>query len=380
MKFNFLLFFLVLSKFVFSQCANADFEYGNFTNWTGRRGVCCPIVLPTNGIAAGRQTIMTQGIDPNSCGGLNMVYQGNFSARLGNSGTGSRAESLSYSFVIGPSNTLVQYAYAVVLQDPGHNAGDQPRFQSRVRAQNGSIIPCTEYTVMAGPNLPNYNYCAGLDQAGIPTNIAWSDWRIVSLDLSAYIGQTVRLEFETGDCDLGAHYGYAYIDAISCGPIDGEVYYCTSSNSVLVEAPQGFASYQWLETGDLTRVITVPTNVYDTLHVNVSTMTGCNFQITIALNPYGVLASIICEDICLGDAITFTNLTPVVPEYTLSFLWDFGDGTTSNEFSPSHTYTQSNTYTVTLTVNVNGTTCIDSIDCEVEIFVPPTINNSILHD
>lgn len=380
MKFNFLIFLLLLTKLVFSQCENADFEYGNFTNWTGRRGFCCPIVLPTNGITNGRQTIMTQGIDPNSCGGLNMVYQGNFSARLGNSGTGSRAESLRYSFVITPNNTMIQYAYAVVLQDPGHLAGEQPRFQSRVRTQNGSIIPCTEYTVTAGPNLPNFNYCAGIDQDGNPTNIAWSNWVVVSLDLSSYIGQTVSLEFETGDCDLGAHFGYAYIDAISCGPINSEIYYCSNNNQIQVTAPDGFLTYHWLETGEDTQSINVPNGLYDTLHIDVSTMTGCNLQLEIVLKPYNVIADMICENVCIGEMTQFLNQTEINQDYELIFYWDFGDGTYSYEYSPNHFYSTPNTYIVVLTVTIVGTDCVDSVDCEVEIFPPPNINSSILHD
>lgn len=34
-----------------------------------------------------------------------------------------------------------------------------------------------------------------------------------------------------------------------------------------------------------------------------------------------------------------------------TFLWDFGDKTSSTEANPTHTYTKSGTYTVTLTVN-----------------------------
>ncbi len=48
----------------------------------------------------------------------------------------------------------------------------------------------------------------------------------------------------------------------------------------------------------------------------------------------------------VGDLIRFTNLS----ENALDFFWDFGDGTTSTEKSPSHTYTAAGTFTVTLKV------------------------------
>jgi len=46
--------------------------------------------------------------------------------------------------------------------------------------------------------------------------------------------------------------------------------------------------------------------------------------------------------------INFTDITTNGP---LTWSWDFGDGSTSNVASPSHTYTQNGTYTVTLTTS-----------------------------
>lgn len=363
-----------------AQCPNSNFEFGNFTNWTGKRGFCCPINLPFAGVFPGRQTIVSAGLDPHSCGGLQRVYQGNFSARLGNDQNNSRAEGLYYTFTVTSLTTLVQYAYAVVLQDPGHDDGAQPRFQSRVRLANGSIIPCTEYVVTAGPNLPGYNYCNENDIFGNPVQVAYSDWRVISLDLSAYVGQSVRLEFETGDCDLGAHYGYAYIDAISCGPIETEIYYCQSSDSILVEGPEGFATYEWVETGETTRVITIPPLTYNNLTLRVTTLTGCELELQIILDPIGLLANITCEDICFPDVVNFTNQTPSIQGYNINFLWDFDDGITSEDYSPSHTYLQPGVYTVTLTANVLNTNCTDIVECEVVVYDVPVIPEIINHD
>jgi PKD domain len=45
-------------------------------------------------------------------------------------------------------------------------------------------------------------------------------------------------------------------------------------------------------------------------------------------------------------------LTPsVMQSAATSFLWDYGDGSTSDQYDPTHAYTTIGTYTVTLTVN-----------------------------
>ncbi len=50
---------------------------------------------------------------------------------------------------------------------------------------------------------------------------------------------------------------------------------------------------------------------------------------------------------CTDRAVTFTNRSAGT---LMSYLWDFGDGNTSTETSPSHLYTNEGTYTVCLTV------------------------------
>lgn len=50
--------------------------------------------------------------------------------------------------------------------------------------------------------------------------------------------------------------------------------------------------------------------------------------------------------LCVGSTVQFTNTTQV--SGTTSYLWDFGDGGTSNQPNPSHTYTAAGPYIVTL--------------------------------
>ena len=51
----------------------------------------------------------------------------------------------------------------------------------------------------------------------------------------------------------------------------------------------------------------------------------------------------------VGEDVVFTNES--TGDEPLAFLWDFGDGTTSNERNPTHAYAAEGDYTVTLTVS-----------------------------
>jgi hypothetical protein len=181
-------------------CPNANFSMGNFTNWQGFTGNYSNPAA-SMGIVAGRHTVITaQGNDPFSCGGLQMIPPGsNFSARLGNSGTGAQGEQLRYTLNVTPQNALFIYKYAVVLEDPGHPPNAQPVFQMRLLDQNGTQIGgnCGQYTVYAGQPGQNFQTCGG---------VKWLPWTIVGVNLTAYTGQNVTIEFTTKDCDYSGHW------------------------------------------------------------------------------------------------------------------------------------------------------------------------------
>lgn len=105
----------------------------------------------------------------------------------------------------------------------------------------------------------------------------------------------------------------------------------------------GGSTYQW-STIETTQTITVfPTvnTIYfvtvtdenlcqDTTHkyIYVNQLSTANFSYTVS-----------------GDTVTFTNNST----NSDSYVWDFGDGTTSAEINPVHVYANSNTYSVSLT-------------------------------
>jgi gliding motility-associated-like protein len=371
-KFLLVCVYLFAALSMSAQCYNADFEQGSFSGWQGYRGNCCPINLTNTGIVNGRHTIMTQGIDPNTCGGLSTVYSGNFSARLGNSNVGAQSEALHYTFNVTPQNTLVQYAYAVVFEDPGHLDEEQPRFNTRVRLQDGSVVQCTDYMVTSASNLPGYQYCLVNGES-----IAWKDWTLVSLDLTDYIGQSVTLEFETGDCSLGGHFGYAYIDAISCAPTEINVQYCVDQTNAIISAPTGFESYLW-ENGETTSTIEIDPTLYDSISCFITTVTGCELTLITSLEPTLPVASFNYSGVCLGEEFVFANTSTVSDNSPLSYIWNFGDGSTSTLENPTHVYNLPGFYNVTLNITTdNG--CNDQISQIVEVISTP-VSSFIVSD
>ncbi len=347
----------------YGQCDNADFEQGSFANWQGRTGSCCGINTPTNGIVAGRHTIMTgPGTDANTCNTVTVVAPGStFSARVGNAGSGSQAERLLYTFTVTAQNALIIYKYAVVLENPSaHSVSEQPRFEVQVRDANGNPIPCTYYQVAASSNLPSFQNCGG---------VVYKDWTTVGVDVSGYIGQTVTLDFATGDCDLGAHFGYAYVDA-SCAPLQIDSRYCLGNNQAQLSAPVGFASYQW-STGESTPTIVInnPGNGQQ-VSCTITSVTGCVATLNAVLNPTNPNPAFTLSNNCMGDA-TFTNTSTVVNGTVGGYIWNFGDGTPADtNANPIHVYTNPGQYNVDLIV-ISDIGCADTLTQSVNIFPTP---------
>ncbi len=251
-----------------NSCYNPDFELGNLTNWSGFTGNCCPITASTPGIVPGRHTIMSgTGKDPHSQNNIPVLAPGgsNFSVRLGNDNSGSEAEKLIHKFKVTPQSTSFTYQYAVVLQDPQHEPSAQPRFEVTVKDQSGTIIPCGFYSVTAAGNIP------GFISIG---DIRYRKWATVGVDLSKYMGQTVSIEFTTGDCSYGGHFGYAYIDA-TCEPLKIKKKFCIGDLQAILTAPDGFESYSW-STGHNTQSITIDhPKDGDTIWATLTSVTGC---------------------------------------------------------------------------------------------------------
>ncbi|THU38153.1 T9SS type B sorting domain-containing protein [Niastella caeni] len=251
-----LLFILCFLTQAYNQSTcppNLDFEAGDFTNWqcfTGRvdtlAGKNIMILNPSSPEPTRHEIISASsnpGLDP--YGGFPKLcpYGGNYSVKLGNNAIDAQAEAISYTFTVPTTidTFTFTYFYAVVFEDPQHAMKEQPRFfVTAYDVGTGELINCASFDYVSTASLP------GFQQSPTNSGVLFKAWTPTSLQFAGLGGHEVRLEFRTGDCTLGGHFGYAYMDVASaCSNILATAPYCIETNSLILDAPFGFKNYTW---------------------------------------------------------------------------------------------------------------------------------------
>lgn len=234
-------------------CGNGDFEKElDSSQWQGGYGkVPLSAIDPFGNFTAGifpgtltqnssgpasqaHQTWVSAGTDPNV--GIPTTAQGSLGAvRIGNAVKGYGCELLSKTFTVSSIKSVITFWYAVILQNPANHEGNlQPFFWVRVTDALGNIVPGA-FDFGNGSDLVVADQTNPFFQSTTVGNetVVYKDWSCAQIDLSSQVGKQVTVEFVTGDCGAGGHWGYAYIDSF-CGNCKGSptgdlTYNCESS-------------------------------------------------------------------------------------------------------------------------------------------------------
>ncbi|MCF8294804.1 MAG: gliding motility-associated C-terminal domain-containing protein [Bacteroidales bacterium] len=149
-------------------------------------------------------------------------------------------------------------------------------------------------------------------------------------------------------------------------------------NASATVTPGFISEYEWHFGDGHTTNDQNPAHTYDTsglyqVHLYAFTDVGCYqdtvFNADVLMTPYTEFTG---SDICLGDEISFTNSTTIATG-TLSYAWDFGDGTGSTSESPLHTYLQAGTYPVSL-ISYAANGCSDTLFHAYDVYSLPVIS------
>lgn len=212
----------------FAIFQNGGFEQNNFTGWTLGGGTNPGLVgsPPFTGAsvqitpgAAGPSAIVGALADPHAPG-LVLPRVGQYTARVNDDNSNSLVTTLRQTDTVTAADIdaidglpHIRFAFAPVLQDPGHSPDEQPYFYVVVKnlADNSVLFEQFAYSGEPGANFLSGN----------------GDWKYLPfqnvdavLPASA-IGQQVELTVVAADCSLGAHGGYVYIDGFGSAPVGG---------------------------------------------------------------------------------------------------------------------------------------------------------------
>ena len=320
------------------------------------------------------------------------------SVRLGNWGTGGGCERITYEYTVNTGlNELLVLQYAAVLEAAGHNVYQQPRFTYVFKNAAGQEINPTCYSADFIP--PTSGAMQGWTKTG---SVYWRDWTTVAVDLTSLNGQTIFVELTTYDCakTQGAHYGYAYF-TLTCGGRKNLVSTaCGPATSNTFTAPLGF-NYRWYANNNpsvtlsTTNQLTVTGVGVYSCECSFISNNNCSFTLQAVAGPRYPLADFTYQttlDSC-STTVVFTNtsdvstdgVNPIGPIGTPpqiqgceTAFWDFGDGTTSTAYNPTHTFS-SGVYVVTLISGLSNNQCLDTIQYTLNLVtnsLTPTISSN----
>ncbi len=309
-------------------------------------------------------------------------YGGKYSVMLGDStGYNHGVAILSKTFLVKPNNTDFTYQYAVVLENPqGHSYYEQPFFQVALLDQNGDTIPsCGKYSVVSsGGKATGFIpvYVPPSNSVGNDTAF-YKNWTVVSVPLKKYVGQCVTIIFESGDCSLSGHFGYAYVDA-SCAPLEilaSSPSFCGQS-TITLTGPPGFTQYKWtgppngIKGSDSTQIIHIDSSGHYQLISIPVTGLACADTLTIDIKDTTgppPKPSFTTNAACAGQTIQFTNTSNPLGGPGIKFYWDFYNlgSYQDSSVNPTWAFNTPGTYYVKLYEVKNG--------CGTDTIIPVTV-------
>ncbi len=197
------------------------------------------------------------------------------------------------------------------------------------------------------------------------------------------------------ECEIVDLQDYIFEDA----PSDGDdgfgfeppcVYACENSRATYFITFDPSFNYEWSVSGGTLLPGSNPAEIQvdwgnagtGAITLNVTNSGGIAFTETFCVEILAAPEAAFTPsstEVCRDVSLNFTNNTVGGND----FLWDFGDGTTSTMFSPSHAYDEPGTYTVTLYATNNNfdengqqlCCCTDSVsvDITVDSLIGPNI-------
>lgn len=152
---------------------------------------------------------------------------------------------------------------------------------------------------------------------------------------------------------------------------------CAGEETNLSFDSTGLTNIQWYRNGQIIAGQTSNTfttsnaGLYQVQATGSSSCTVLSNEIDVSLVELQAAISVSNNLICVNSPVTFVNQSSFPDDTNVSYLWDFGDGVTSTEFSQEHTYTVDGTYETILTISFSNGSCSSSASQSVVVNSTP---------
>lgn len=356
----------------FENCENANwgFENNDLSNW----------------YTMGCMEIVSGGYDPYS--GLPKTYtgdNGNHSLKLGSDDVwGCQSNMISRAIdVPADGQTFVNIHFTVSIFNFPHYQNQAAKFHFNLYDSNSTELECPSYSAYYAyntgpvgiPSLEETPFPATYYNPGVlgdhtfNSNVSYSDWHHITLDLSAYAGSTVLLVFSNDWCVYFVDWIYNYIDVDCPINISEPILECAQDLPQILCAPTGLdASYDWYYEGQslndpaacidaniegLYKVAFVPNYLEcsDTIY---------SMEFDVQRNP---IADFTVDNVCRGDSLAITNNSQFAENYQWTYAEEsYSDVTPELEQQEDHDFIQ-------LVVFRNN--CTDTLEESILVFNKP---------
>lgn len=174
-------------------------------------------------------------------------------------------------------------------------------------------------------------------------------------------------------------FGQCTLSAVNAG---SDVSICSGGSIQLTAVKTGGGvgvTYSWAPTAGLSNpniANPIASPASTTTYTVTATEGACvvSDQVIVTVNPLPVIDYSFANNQCASSAVQFTS--SVTGPGTFSYLWNFGDGTTSNQQNPNHLFAanygnNSQAFNVVLTVTNTSTNCVNTVTKPVTVKQSP---------
>ncbi|NBW35891.1 MAG: PKD domain-containing protein [Cytophagia bacterium] len=206
-------------------------------------------------------------------------------------------------------------------------------------------------------------------------------------DIDATKAGIYTLKLKIGDCvgnEDSEQATLVEVGNVNIGSnVSGQV--CTGTPVTLNVSALAGRTYQWIKDG-----VDIGGQTATTLNVTQAgiyklriTFSGCSdesadFPVSFVTQPVASFTA--PTSVCEGETVNFTNSSTVDNTATVVYTWNFGDGNTSTDQSPTHTYTTAPTQNPSLSISYTGVAgCTSTISnaLTINVAIQPEVTSDV---